>query len=214
MKIRAKETIMAVLISIPIIVAKVNSDKPDETVRPVDVANIEIETETVIETEQLYLVPCYDYSFIVPYEPQFEGYDFIPLPTEEQVAIKEVCDKYNLAYELMMSIAKQESCFDKTAHNPISDDYGLFQINETTWNDVAVGMGLSDYKTDFLQNTEMACYIVRECLTMANGDLRIALNYYRTGTQNNKYEAGSDYASIILENINEMEKLKDDNYGF
>lgn len=214
MKIRAKETIMAVLISIPIIVAKVNSDKPDETVKPVDVANIEIETETEIETEQLHLIPCYDYSFIVPYVPQFEGYDFIPLPMEEQIAIKEICDKYNLAYELMMSIAKQESCFDKTAHNPISDDYGLFQINETTWNDVAVGMGLSDYKTDFLQNTEMACHIVRECLTVSNGDLRIALNYYRTGTPNNKYEAGSDYASIVFENINEMEKLKDDNYGF
>ena len=47
----------------------------------------------------------------------------------------------------------------------------------------------------------MACYVMNECFDMADGDLRVALNYYRTGTPHNKYEADSDYASIVIDNL-------------
>ena len=210
MKIRAVETVLAVLIAILIIVAKIKSAdvKPDNVREPYVV--IETETETEVE-----FIPDRNFTFLVPIEretvtaiPQFNGYKFIPLSTETQMVIKGICDKYELAYDLMLAIAKQESAYDMSAHNPVSDDWGMWQINVSTWDSTANEMGLCDYRTDLSHNAEMACYIVRYCLDMANGDLRVALNYYRTGTPYNKYEADSDYASIVMNNINEIEYQK------
>ena len=52
------------------------------------------------------------------------------------------------------------------------------------------------------------------CMEEANGDTRIALNYYRTGTPNAKYEAESDYASIILEELERIRRMRNDNNRF
>ena len=212
MKIRAVETVLAVLIAILIIVAKIKSAdvKPDNVREPYVIIETETETETEVE-----FIHDRNFTFLVPIEretvtamPQFSGYGFIPLSADEQIIIKDICDKYELAYDLMLAIAKQESAYDMSAHNPVSDDWGMWQINVSTWDSTANEMGLYDYRTDISHNAEMACYIVRYCLDMANGDLRVALNYYRTGTPYNKYEADSDYASIVMNNINENKKKK------
>ena len=55
----------------------------------------------------------------------------------------------------------------------------------------------------------MACYIMSLCMEEANGDTRIALNYYRTGTPNAKHEAESDYASIILEELKKIRRMSE-----
>lgn len=131
----------------------------------------------------------------------FNSYDFIDLSYENQKIIYDICNIYELSFDLMLSIAMQESHFNINAHNEYSDDYGLFQINAPSWNNKAIELGFTNYKTDVADNTKMACWIVNHCLDISKGDLKVALNYYRTGTPYPKYEAGSDYASIILNNI-------------
>ena len=205
MKSKIITVIMAVLVFIPIAITKFNIAKTDESTEPVE---IKVEVETEIATESLRIASICECSNMVVRTPQFKGYDFIPLSTDEQMLIKGICDKYELAYELMMAIAKQESNYDMSAHNSVSDDWGMWQINVDTWDSTANEMGLYDYRTDISHNAEMACYIVSYCLDMANGNLRVALNYYRTGTPHNKYEADSDYASIVMNNINEIEYQK------
>lgn len=114
----------------------------------------------------------------------------------------------------MLAVAKQESCYQMSAYNPISGDYGMFQINAKTWNMTANENGLYNYKYSLKDNSEMACYIMSLCMEEANGDTRIALNYYRTGTPNAKYEAESDYASIILEELEKIRRMRNDNNRF
>lgn len=142
----------------------------------------------------------------------FEGYSSVPLSNEVQSQINDICVRYDIPFELMLGIAKQESSFDVNAYNETSGDYGLFQINAKTWNDTAIEINHSDYKTDVVENTEMACYIFDYCLEVAGGDTRTALNYYRTGTPNDKYEAGSDYATIVLENYKNIKETKKNDY--
>lgn len=136
----------------------------------------------------------------------FFGYNSIPLESEIQIQLKDICARYEVPFELMLGIAWQESAFDVSAFNKKSGDYGLFQINAKTWDKTADELGLLGYKTDVIQNAEMACHIFNYCLKRAKGDVRIALNYYRTGTPNNKYEADSDYATIVLSNYKNIKE--------
>lgn len=135
-------------------------------------------------------------------------YNFIPLSEYEQNLIHSICCEYNVPFDLMLSIAKQESNFNMLAFNPISSDWGMFQVNESSWNNKANELGFYNYKYDLGDNTRMACWIVRHCLELSNGDIRVAMNYYRTGTPYEKYEADSDYATIIINNIYWIESLK------
>lgn len=142
----------------------------------------------------------------------FLGYSSIPLESETQIQISDICIRYEIPFELMLGIAKQESAFDTEAFNEKSGDYGLFQINAKTWDKTADELGLRGYKTDVVQNAEMACHIFDYCLKRAEGDVRIALNYYRTGTPNNKYEADSDYATIVLSNYKNIKESEWNDY--
>lgn len=198
----------AILVIIPIVIGKIKATK---AITPTESETItcEIETET-LETEKTteYFTP--DYSLGV----EKDRYSFIPLSKSDRETIKTSCEKYDIDYDLMLAVAKQESCYQMSAYNPISGDYGMFQINAKTWDETANNNGLYDYKYSLEDNSEMACYIMNLCMEEANGDIRIALNYYRTGTPNAKYEAESDYASIILEELKKIRRMVNDNNRF
>lgn len=189
----------AMLVIIPIVIGKIKATK---AITPTESETITCEIETgTFETEKTteYFTP--DYSLGV----EKDRYSFIPLSKSDRETIKTSCEKYGIDYDLMLAVAKQESCYQMSAYNPVSGDYGMFQINTKTWDETANNNGLYDYKYSLEDNSEMACYIMSLCMEEANGDTWIALNYYRTGTPNAKYEAESDYASIILE---ELEKIR------
>lgn len=198
----------AILVIIPIVIGKIKATK---AITPTESETItcEIETET-LETEKTteYFTP--DYSLGV----EKDRYSSIPLSKSDREIIRASCEKYDIDYDLMLAVAKQESCYQMSAYNPISGDYGMFQINAKTWNKTANENGLYDYKYSLKDNSEMACYIMNLCMEEANGDIRIALNYYRTGTPNAKHEAESDYASIILEELEKIRRTRNDNNRF
>nr|DAK89347.1 MAG TPA: Transglycosylase SLT domain [Bacteriophage sp.] len=192
----------ATLMIIPIAIGKIKAAKatiPAEN----EIVACEIETET-FETEKIteYFTPEYDLGI------EKDKYSFIPLSKSDREIIRSSCEKYSIDYDLMLAVAKQESCYQMSAYNPISGDYGMFQINAKTWDEIANNNSLYDYKYSLKDNSEMACYIMSLCMEEANGDIRIALNYYRTGTPNAKYEAESDYASIILKELEKIRRME------
>lgn len=193
----------AMLVIIPIVIGKIKATK---AITPTESETITCEIETgTFETEKTteYFTP--DYNLCV----EKDKYSFIPLSKSDRETIKTSCEKYGIDYGLMLAVAKQESCYQMSAYNPISGDYGMFQINAKTWNKTANENGLYNYKYSLKDNSEMACYIMSLCMEKANGDTRIALNYYRTGTPNAKYEAESDYASIILEELEKIRRMSE-----
>lgn len=193
----------AVLVIIPIMIGKIKATK---AITPTESEKItcEIETGTFeVEKTTEYFAPDYDLG------TEKDRYSIIPLSKSDREIIKTSCEKYNIDYDLMLAVAKQESCYQMSAYNPISGDYGMFQINAKTWNMTANENGLYNYKYSLKDNSEMACYIMSLCMEEANGDTRIALNYYRTGTPNAKYEAESDYASIILEELERIRRMSE-----
>lgn len=62
-------------------------------------------------------------------------------------------------YKKMVRIAECESRFNQSAINKKSNDFGIFQVNEATWDEVAKSMGL-DYKNSWEDNILMAKYIL------------------------------------------------------
>ena len=198
----------ATLMIIPIAIGKIKAAK---ATIPAENETVACEIETgIFEIEKTteYFTPEYDLGI------EKDKYSFIPLSKSDRETIRSSCEKYNIDYDLMLAVAKQESCYQMSAYNPISGDYGMFQINAKTWNKTANENGLYDYKYSLKDNSEMACYIMSLCMEEANGDIRIALNYYRTGTPNAKYEAESDYASIILEELKKIRRMVNDNNRF
>lgn len=191
----------AMLVIIPIVIGKIKATK---AITPTESETITCEIETgTFETEKTteYFTPDYNLG------TEKDRYSFIPLSKSDREIISS-CEKYSIDYDLMLAVAKQESCYQMSAYNPISRDYGMFQINAKTWNKTANENGLYDYKYSLKDNSEMACYIMSLCMEEANGDIRIALNYYRTGTPNAKYEAESDYASIILKELEKIRRME------
>lgn len=61
-------------------------------------------------------------------------------------------------YKKMVRIAECESGFNQSAVNRKSMDFGLFQVNEKTWDETAKSMGL-DYKESWEDNILMARFI-------------------------------------------------------
>ena len=76
---------------------------------------------------------------------------------QQKIYLLENLGNYNL-YKKMVKIANCESNFNQSAVNHKSNDFGLFQINEATWNETATSMGL-DYKSNWKDNVLMARYI-------------------------------------------------------
>ena len=62
-------------------------------------------------------------------------------------------------YKKMVRIAECESGFNQSAVNKKSNDFGIFQVNEATWDEVAKSMGL-DYKSNWKSNILLAKYIL------------------------------------------------------
>lgn len=191
----------AMLMIIPVAIGKIKATKATTIPAENETVACEIETET-FETEKTTKYFTSDYNL----GNEKDKYSFVPLSKIDREIIRSSCEKYNINYDLMLAVAKQESCYQMSAYNPVSGDYGMFQINAKTWNKTANENGLHNYKYSLEDNSEMACYIMSLCMKEANGNTRIALNYYRTGTPDNKYEAESDYASIVINNLDEIRR--------
>jgi len=83
-------------------------------------------------------------------------YDIPELTLKQQEYLQRLCNANNIAYTLILSMAKLESNFDS---NSISEtqDYGIYQINKNYHKFYAELAGLKKYNAlDFYDNSKMA----------------------------------------------------------
>lgn len=72
--------------------------------------------------------------------------------------IQEIVETFPEDPQTALAIAKCESGLNPNAVGP-TNDFGLMQIHSPSWNNAAISLGLDEYKTDPIQNLQMARYI-------------------------------------------------------
>ena len=128
---------------------------------------IDLKQETVVTTEETTaeaeeLIPSLD----------------IPLSQELIEHIWDMSLKYDIEYELIVSVIAVESNFNVDAKSKTSD-YGLMQINKVNHGWLKEQFGFTDF-TDPYQNIEAGCIILKDCIDdMA--DYHQALMAYNMG---------------------------------
>lgn len=209
MKARTKvnSAILAVLISIPIIIAKVKAEQPEENVRTPSQQEIDVmiaqncteaETPTVEEIiKDIVKVPeiVTEEATEAPTEAAFSGYDFIPLDEGLQVQIYDLCKEYEIAYELILSVIKTESEFQVDVIGDNGDAIGLMQIQPKWWQGMADTYGLNVYEP--IDNVHLGILILNKALNENAGDLVKALKQYNSGNPN---YAGNEYVDKVFGN--------------
>lgn len=74
----------------------------------------------------------------------YPSYD-IPLSSYQQQYTQEVCEKYDLSYELILAIMYVESKFNPNAISYNGTSHGIMQINSNTSPWIAKQMGIKKY---------------------------------------------------------------------
>lgn len=206
MRAKVNSAILAVLISIPIIIAKVKAEQPEANVRTpspyevdVMIAQNEAETPTVEEIiKETVKVP--EIVTEVATEPIFSGYDFIPLDERLQVEIYSLCEKYEIAYELILSVIKTESNFQADVIGDNGNSIGLMQIQPKWWQGLADTYALSIHEP--IDNVHLGILILIQALNDNAGDLDKALKQYNSGNPN---YAGNEYINKVYVNYEWIE---------
>ena len=206
MRAKVNSAILAVLISIPIIIAKVKAEQPEPNVRTpspyevdVMIAQNETETPTVEEIiKETVKVP--EEATEKATEPIFSGYDFIPLDEGLQVEIYSLCKKYEIAYELILSVIKTESNFQVDVVGDNGNSIGLMQIQPKWWQGLADTYGLNIYEP--IDNVHLGILILSKALNDNGGDLDKALKQYNSG---NPDYAGNEYINKVFSNYEWIE---------
>lgn len=143
----------------------------------------------------------------------------IPLNKHLQDLLQDECNKYNLSYELCLSIIKHESNFNPNAISKDGKDKGLFQLRNNTYPQILKKLNLNNKN---IMNPEINI----KCGTWLLNDLKnywnnkeysdkhvftLTLNSYHFGitkVRNNisKYIKDTKYTNAILDYKIKLEK--------
>lgn len=138
---------------------------------------------------------------------------FAPLPVnmeeEDQRTVFDICEKYNVAFSLVMALIEHESSFDEDARSKTGDS-GLMQINDINKEWLAE-LGFEDIM-DPAQNVEAGVYILSGYLK--NYETAPALMAYNMGEANAAalWEKGifeSEYSREIMAREEEFARYID-----
>lgn len=137
---------------------------------------ITVDCET--QTEKALLQPIYD----------------IPLPAELQHGIRELADRYEVSFELVLAVIMTESSGKADAVGDGGASVGLMQIQPKWYGDLISDTGLSVDKP--IENVELGIRILLGFIEDNNGSLDRALKQYNSG--NPDYE-GNEYIEQVYE---------------
>ena len=211
---------LAIIIGIAAIKHEAPEYKQEETAT---ISVTEFEPETEPETTESILAGIARYNaeqvaikekLLAERYSEYEtttAYEWQPYPIglddDIQRAIKAVCDRYEIAYNLVIAVAMQESNLNPLAVGDNGRAFGLGQIREEYWSDTAAGLGLTEWKTDAVQNAEMICFIL--CKHLNNGStMETALNIYRHGKAEDCVEPDEEtYVAKIKRNLEYLEQF-------
>lgn len=74
---------------------------------------------------------------------KFEPLSELPLDTEMQIYMYEVCEEYNLSFAFAAMMMESESHFNPEAVGDNGKSVGYFQINKANWERMATEYGLN-----------------------------------------------------------------------
>lgn len=137
---------------------------------------ITVDCETQTETAQLQ--PIYD----------------IPLSAELQHGIRELADRYEVSFELVLAVIMTESSGKVDTIGDGGASVGLMQIQPKWYGDLITDTGLSVDKP--IENVELGIMILLEFIRENSGSLDRALKQYNSG--NPEYQ-GNEYIEQVYE---------------
>ena len=125
----------------------------------------------------------------------------IPLSAELQQDIRELAERYEVSYELVLAVIMTESSGKADAVGDGGASVGLMQIQPKWYGDLITDTGLSVDKP--IENVELGIRILLGFIEENNGSLDRALKQYNSG--NPDYE-GNEYIERVYEWLNYFEE--------
>lgn len=136
-----------------------------------------------------------------PPEKQYRYIEGCPLSEELQEGIFDICERYNVSFELVMAVIERESTFKVDAVGDNGNSIGLMQIQPKWHGELMEELGVTDL-SEPLQNVEVGVAILASYLE-AGHEVYYVLMKYNGGAAyaNRMIEAGeiSDYALDVTE---------------
>lgn len=136
--------------------------------------------------------------------PEQHIYD-IPLSPELQNSVRELADKYELSYELVLAVIMTESSGRADTVGDGGDSVGLMQIQPKWYGELIAETGLSVDKP--VDNVELGIKILLGFIEENNGSLDRALKQYNSGTPD---YPGNEYIEKVYEWLDYFEEAADD----
>lgn len=102
----------------------------------------------------------------------------VPLSVELQDYIYDLCDSYDVPFELVVAVIDAESSFQTGAVS--ANCYGLMQINEIGHTELSEKLGIQNF-LDPYQNVHAGIYVLSQALQATDGDVVAALMRYNCG---------------------------------
>lgn len=208
-RLNIETMIVAALITIPLAIATVKAHEPEKVAGAAEPSRAAVQesTEAEIKTETAIIEEIATKAEKQPntaeYEstaPSFEGYNFIPLDADMQCQIYELCERYEIAYGLVISIILTESGCRIDCIGDGGNSIGLMQIQPKWWQGLADAEGLDIY--DPVDNVHLGIIILMNALEDNQGDLFRALKQYNSG---NPDYPGDEYVNKVLSNYEWLE---------
>lgn len=173
--------------------------------RVVTESETEIEYRPYLETEEVLVE---DLEAVYVSQPTERRYFNVPLSEELQDYIFEVCDQYNIAPALIISIIEQESNYDIDSIGDNGKSFGLMQIQKAYHTERIKELGVTDLLNPY-QNIAVGIDYLAE-LKEENSDLYWVLMAYNGGreyaNEHMRNEDISDYAVEIVQRASQLER--------
>lgn len=178
--------------------------EPAPYIMPVDTVSYELETlsaqnETPKHENETFHpeMITVDEEQVAPVQPIYD----IPLPAELQHGIRELADRYEVSFELVLAVIMTESSGKADAVGDGGASVGLMQIQPKWYEDLITDTGLSVDKP--IENVELGIMILLGFIDENDGSLDRALKQYNSG--NPDYE-GNEHIEQVYEWITFFEE--------
>lgn len=129
----------------------------------------------------------------------------IPLSPELQNSVRELADKYELSYELVLAVIMTESSGRADTVGDGGDSIGLMQIQPKWYGELIAETGLCVDKP--IENVELGILILRSFMDENDGSLDKALKQYNSG---NPDFSDNGYIEKVYEWLDYFEEAADD----
>lgn len=182
--------------------------EPAPYIMPVDTVSYELETlsaqnespkrENDTFLPEMVTVPDEPQTPVAPVQPIYD----IPLPAELQHGIRELADRYEVSFELVLAVIMTESSGKVDTIGDGGASVGLMQIQPKWYGDLITDTGLSVDKP--LENVELGIMILLEFIRENSGSLDRALKQYNSG--NPEYQ-GNEYIEQVYGWLNYFEEV-------